>query len=187
MKILPLSLSVLLLAGCGDPGVVGPPREANTPGNAPRAATIAAPGGWGPVRVDMRRARAVEAMGGAENAAAPEREEWESCYYLQPAGIPGIFVMFENGRVSRIDINNEAENTITDTGLRVGATADEVRAAYGPRLEEEPHAYIGLPAEYLTWWDQRSGYGIRYVTNADGVVETILVGGDAIRYIEGCL
>ena len=84
-----------------------------------------------------------------------------------------------------------------DRGFGVGASAADIKAAYGDGLQAEPHHYLGLPAEYLTAWSggqptepyvqDAAARGIRYETAADARVEQIHVGGPSIQYVEGCL
>ena len=181
-----LIILVVTLAACGQDDVAGPPREASPqPAERPHASAIAGPGGWGSVRIGMSRTQAVEALGGVEGAA-PAGAALEQCHYLRPAGIEGVMVMIERGRVSRIDITQGAPETVTDTGLGLGATEAEVRARYDAALEHEPHKYEPPPSGYFTWWNARARQGIRYVVGPESRVVAILVGGESIRYVEGC-
>jgi hypothetical protein len=92
----------------------------------------------------------------------------------------------------------------TDRGVGVGDTASQVKAAYGASAQILPHHYIGLPAEHITVWTNTGGAtpnehglllensnptarGIRYETNAQGVVTAVHAGGTSIQYVEGCL
>ncbi|WP_296820171.1 hypothetical protein [Brevundimonas sp.] len=105
-------------------------------------------------------------------------------------------MMVEDGVLTRISVFEPAGLT-TDRGFGVGASAVEIKAAYGDALQTEPHHYVGLPAEYLTAWvggppadpyvQDPAARGVRYETNAEGVVEQIHLGGPSIQYVEGCL
>ena len=77
---------------------------------------------------------------------------------------------------------------ITDAqkDVDLNATADEVRKAYGEKLEAEPHHYEGEPAEYLTYWLKPKVRGVRFETDAQRKVQTIHAGLDSIQLIEGC-
>lgn len=185
-----IAATILLLAlgACDQSAVVGPPRQDSEIAPPPvlEATSILSPGGLGNLRIGMNRAKAIDAMGGVEAGTVPADEGFGSCYFLKPVDTPGVDVMFMNGKVARIDVGPGAKNVITDKNLTLGAAETDVRAAYGPALEVEPHKYLGAPAEYLTWWDRRADQGIRYVTGLDGKVTGIIVGGDAIQLVEGC-
>ena len=74
----------------------------------------------------------------------------------------------------------------TPRGIGIGATADEVRTAYGEELEAEPDHYLDLPAEYLTFWLKPGKRGpLRNRRRAQGR-KTIHAGNDSIQLIEGC-
>ena len=93
--------------------------------------------------------------------------------------------MFLDGKLSRISVADPSK-IVTPRGIGVGASADEVRKAYGAGLQAEAHHYIGAPAEYLTFWLKPKLRGVRFETNAQGKVEIIHAGNDSIELIEGC-
>lgn len=105
--------------------------------------------------------------------------------------------------LTSITLRNNTELK-TDRGLGVGDTASMVKAAYGASAQILPHHYIGPPAEYITVWTNTGGAprnehgllpennnpaarGIRYETNAEGVVMGVHAGATSIQYVEGCL
>ena len=123
--------------------------------------------------------------------------EPELCDQFRPARAPeGLLVLVEEGRLSRITAMSGSD-VETDNGLRVGATAAEVRAAYGALVNAEPHEYQDPPAEYLTIWTRGGASGgeaappdsrgIRYEVGDNGKVAFIHAGGPSIQYVEGCL
>lgn len=187
MRLRLCAFLALALAACDQSDVAGPPRKTEAAGvQRPEATAIAGPGGWGSVRIGMSRTQAVEAMGGVRGELPPEKTDFGNCYFLRPAGVDGVLVMIENGRVGRIDISEGAPPTVTDTGLTLGAEEAAVRARYDASLEAEPHRDEQPPAGYLTWWNPRTRQGIRYVVGPDGRVGRILIGGESIRHGEGC-
>jgi hypothetical protein len=99
---------------------------------------------------------------------------------------PDVWVMAERGKVTRITIEG-ASRLRTDRGLGIGSTEAEVRRSYGAKLKIETRPYEAEPAHQLTFWTAGGSRGVRYDTNAEGVVEAIFVGGRSIVYIEGCL
>lgn len=194
-----IAVALALIAGCAD---TGGPADSGAAGEAQEAGASAEDNvltaeGWGPLRIGMSREEVVAAVGEPADPDALGSPDPEFCEQFPPAQAPtGLFVMIENGVLTSISLS--AGSTIqTSEGLSVGDRADAVRAAYGDRLDALTHNYIGPPAEYLTVWStgeitdngtsDSNARGIRYETNADGVIELIHAGGPSIQYVEGCL
>ena len=157
---------------------------ATTAAAAPRAQPHLTPDGWGPVRIGMTRADVAEALG-----VVPRGEPVEpggGCVEQISDAHPGMWFMFEDGRLTRISIGEQSRIT-TPHGIGIGATAAQVRKAYSRGLKAEVHHYEGRPAEYLTWWAIPKWRGLRFETDARRRVQTIHAGGPSIEYIEGCL
>jgi hypothetical protein len=141
------------------------------------------PEGYGPVRIGMTRAQVERTL------ASPLRgeaiEDASVCIEMNARrGHPGIFFMFEDGRLTRVSASDGARAT-TPRGVGVGATEAQVRRAYPRGLRSEQHEYVPAPARYLTFWQSRSR-GVRFATDERRRVRTIHVGGPSIQYVEGC-
>lgn len=143
------------------------------------------PAGWGPVRIGMTRAQAEKAL--KIDLAGEAFDNEGSCVelYAPDNGLPGMYFMFLDGKLSRISANGRS-TVKTPRDIGVGSSAEEVRAAYGDKLQAEPHHYTGEPAEYLTYWLKPEKSGVRFETDAQRTVETIHAGNESIQYIEGC-
>ena len=143
------------------------------------------PAGWGPVRIGMTREQVAKAL--QVELAGDAFDNEGSCIELFPTSeeLKGTYFMFLDGRLSRISVV-ESGKVATPRGIHVGSTADEVRAAYGEKLQAEPHHYVDLPAEYLTYWLRPKMRGVRFETDAERKVQTIHAGNDSIQLIEGC-
>lgn len=143
------------------------------------------PAGWGPARIGMTRDQVGKALKIELQGEAFDNEGNCIELYAPDNQLPGMYFMFLNGKLSRISLV-EAGKITTPREIHVGSTAEEVRAAYGEKLQAEPHHYMGLPAEYLTYWLKPKMLGVRFETDAQRNVQTIHAGNDSIQLIEGC-
>ncbi len=152
---------------------------------APTSSWKLTPAGWGPVRIGMSRDQVGRALQ-VELHGEPLDDD-SRCIEMFPEAeaLSGVYFMFLDGKLSRVTVA-KPNGIETPRGIRVRSTADEVRAAYGERLRAEPHHYLDLPAEYLTFWLEPGKSGVRFETDAQRKVETIHAGNDSIQLIEGC-
>ncbi|MBC7987816.1 MAG: hypothetical protein H7X93_14285 [Sphingomonadaceae bacterium] len=177
--------------------VTSEPKEAvEAPGDDDRAepATLGAEG-WGPLRIGMSLDEVTAAIGAdAQPDAFGDPAE---CDEYRPARAPaGLFVMIEENRLTRISLSDESD-IATREGIRVGDPAGAVTRAYGDRVHDSPHEYVGPQGRYLTVWttgdtpapyvEDEAARGIRYETDETRTVRTIHAGGPSIQYVEGCL
>jgi len=142
------------------------------------------PDGYGPARIGMTQAQVAAALN-TRLRGEPIDDESQCIEMTAERGYPGLVFMFLENRLSRIAAVRESRVT-TPRGIALGATAGEVRLAYGTGLEAEPHHYLELPAEYLTFWVRRAQSGVRFETDLNQRVDTIIAGNESIQYIEGC-
>jgi hypothetical protein len=190
---------VALLAACS------PDTDATTEPAPPPAATDPTEGattavsltgeGWGPLRIGMTRAEVVAGLGEDANPDAVGGADPESCDQFRPERAPeAMLLMVENDRLTRISLTDTSD-IMTDRGLRVGDTAERVKAAYGEEARVTPHKYQDAPAEYITVWSRGGGEayvqdadarGLVYEIGANGTVMAIHAGGPSIQYVEGC-
>jgi hypothetical protein len=209
MRTLAWAGALLLAGGCGGgqgneaaPAADRAAAAASTP--APNGKASAAPAaqvltaeGFGPLRIGMSRAEVVQALGEDSDPQAVGGPDPESCDQFRPVRAPeGMLVMIEEGRLTSVSLI-DGSGVRTDRGLGLGATAAEVRAAYGKALQAGSHKYEERPAEYLTTWAKDgpggeeyetapTARGIRYEVGAKGRVQAIHAGGPSIQYVEGC-
>ena len=143
------------------------------------------PAGWGPAKIGMTPAQVEKALKIKLEGEAFDNEG--SCIELFPEKeeLRGTYFMFQGGKLSRISVV-EAGKFATPRRIQVGSSAEEVRKAYGEKLETEPHHYLGEPAEYLTYWLKPAKSGVRFETDSERKVQTIHVGNDSIQLVEGC-
>ncbi len=143
------------------------------------------PAGLGPARIGMTRDQVAKALKTELQGEAFDNEG--SCIELFPANeeLKGSYFMFLDGKLARISISDPSK-IVTPRGIGVGASAEEVRTAYGAKLEAEEHHYLGAPAEYLTYWLKPKLRGVRFETDASSRVQIMHAGTDSIQLIEGC-
>jgi len=147
------------------------------------AAPHLTPDGWGKVKIGMSEAEVARALG-TRLEGEPIEDENVCVEKISPAH-PGMWFMFEEGKLTRISIGEKSKVT-TPRGVGLGATAREVRRKYPRGLQAEPHHYLDLPGEYLTFWTVPKKRGVRFETDVKRRVETIHAGSDSIQYVEGC-
>lgn len=189
-------IALLLLAGCNAPDEAKTAAPAPTASEAPAMPAPAADRltaqGFGPLRIGMTRAEVEAALGTDAHPGAAGGPDPESCDLFHPRHAPqGLKVMVEQGVLTSVWLDPGA-TVATDRAVRLGASAEEVRRAYGGAIEASPHKYEDAPAEYLTAWASadRSGpaaRGVKYEVGQDGKVQRIAAGGPSIQYVEGCL
>lgn len=164
-------------------GLLGACQPAEPPAaQAPAVPTLAVtPDGYGDIRIGMDETAALAA---GLKAADSDLVGSAECHLLV-SDRPGFWAMIEDGKVSRITLD-EGSRIKTDKGLGVGSTEAEVKAAYGEAVEVSPHKYNPPPASYLTIWTDPGRRGVRYVTDGAGNVTAVHAGSASIQYVEGC-
>jgi hypothetical protein len=166
-----LSLALAAAAGATD-------RQAAAPG------PVLTPLGVGHLKVGMTLAEARRASG---RRIVEEGEVFSGCRYASVRSLR-VSLMVLHDRIARVDVERGSPVHALG-GIRRGDTEVAVRAFFGPKVVETPHAYVH-GGSYLTvgWRSGRyAGRGIRFETDERGTVTRIYAGRhDPIRYIEGC-
>jgi hypothetical protein len=153
-------------------------------GQTAASGPVLTPLGVGHLKVGMTLPEARRASG---RRIVEEGEVFSGCRY---ASVPSLRVslMVLNDRIARVDVERGSRVHALG-GIRRGDTEAAVRAFFGPKVVETPHAYVH-GGSYLTvgWRSGRyAGRGIRFETDERGTVTRIYAGRhDPIRYIEGC-
>ncbi|WP_372786123.1 hypothetical protein [Phenylobacterium sp.] len=139
--------------------------------------------GWGKLRIGMRERDAVRLfhLKVSRNDGVSSDECREDAW----PGHPGIWVMAQQGRVTRISVT--ADGPRTDKHVGVGSREADIARAYGPALIVSEHSYEEAPAHYLTAWAVKGRRGVRFETDRLGKVTAFHVGDRSIEDIEGCL
>jgi len=152
--------------------------------------------GWGLLHVGMTRAEVTAAVGDTSTPNAAT-EPGSTCSLYHPANAPdGLFVMLNSDRLTSITLRTNT-TLKTDRGFGIGDTAAAIKAAYGASAQSMPHRYVeggeyitvwtvGAPATATTFVQNPTARGIRYETDAHGIVTSVHAGGDSIQNVEGC-
>lgn len=198
MRLLTTVAVITLLAACGQQAATTPATtEAPATTTAPVDANAITSNGWNALRIGMTRAEVTAAVGAQANPNTVGGADPQACDLFHPANAPdGLLVMIQQDVLTSIIVRNNT-TLKTDRGFGVGSTAAEIKAAYGASAVSEAHKYVE-GAEYITVWSvggssTRGAYvedanarGVRYETNAQGVVTAVHAGGPSIQNVEGC-
>lgn len=108
------------------------------------------------------------------------------CTYLEwPSAPAGVLVMFDGGRIARVDVDSAGVRT--EAGVQVGDLASRVDSTYGDRVTKSPHKYTD--GQYFTVAPLREADSLyRIVFEVEnGRVSRFRVGlRPQVEYVEGC-
>lgn len=94
--------------------------------------------GLGPLRAGLALPQAGQVLWGAIVIA--EGEEANLCGYADwPTAPAGVFVLFEGGVITRIEV--DSASVATTAGARVGDTEARIDSLYAGRVERQMHPY----------------------------------------------
>jgi hypothetical protein len=136
--------------------------------------------GLGPVHVGMTHQQ-IQAAG--YRVPLGRGQDANACVQARVAGDRHIRLMFEAGRVTRVEVLGGP--TPTWSGIRVGATEEEVRKTYGARLTVRPHKYDPQGHTMIVFSRDKQQ---ALVLDTDGkVVKEFRAGlAASAQYVEGC-
>ena len=121
----------------------------------------------------------------ADGSMDPEPDDSE-CAYLESIRVPKqMDLMFQKGKLVRIDVNERGIRTAS--GAQVGDSETRIKQLYPNRIKVAPHHYIPESGHYLNYFPiRKNGYGMVFETD-NGVVTSFRVGTlAAIALVEGC-
>ena len=142
--------------------------------------------GIGPLRIGMPVVE-VSALGLPLDPPITPRDEQEptGCFQVSLQQAPDVALMFEDGRLVRIDADSAAVRTAE--GLGIGSLETDLAAAYGDEVSTEPHFYAPAPHHYMKRFSSDGRHAMVFET--DGVRVDRFRAGEAgpAQYVEGCL
>lgn len=148
--------------------------------------------GLGPVSVGMTVAAAEKALGAKLHVEYAEDTD-RGCGFAQRSDgrDPSTSYMVENGKVTRVDIDNSGQSVPsrvkTELGFGIGSLETDIEKAYGRKLSVQPHPYLEGEGHYLVVNSPDKKRGIIFETDKGKV--TSFRGGlyPALSYAEGCM
>ncbi len=114
----------------------------------------------------------------------PVSGDYSDCAQTKILGQEDVGLLFENGRVARIEIYSNRIASLS--GSRVGDTEEQIQRAYrkyGDRLSVEPHLF-DHQGHYLKVFSRNQKTSIEFETH--GYIATQMYAGPAAGYVEGC-
>lgn len=140
--------------------------------------------GLGQARIGMTR-HELEAALGDRLSKDDATADASSCEMVHPlGGDDSLSYLLRDGRLARIDVDND--RTLTLSGIGLDATEAAVMATYRGRVTVTPHAYAGPEGKYLTLLSRDGSRGLRFETSGGKVTRFYAGTADAIQLIEGC-
>jgi hypothetical protein len=150
--------------------------------------------GIGPVRVGMTLQEASRAVG-RDVYVDPDSliEEDSLCGFAEVRGGPAdlLFMVSREStagawKILRVDVIEESR-IATGAGIRIRATEDQVKQAYGPQLRVEPHEYLEGGHYLILDVDGEGGFMLLLETDGTEVTQFRSGNDSAVRAPEGCL
>jgi hypothetical protein len=177
------------------------PGDEIAPPAAPAPVPVAPP--VAPVAGDPATAITFAGAGGVAFGSAPESlgASWpggvagdapaagSTCHFLyaqpKPADSFGVAFMVEGDRLVRVDV--DAPDRAAPGGGHVGMAADQVRALYAGRIEEQPHKYVDGAKMLVVSPPDGGAARLVFETDAAGTVTSWHIGmPPQVHYVEGC-
>ena len=143
--------------------------------------------GFGPAKFGDDEESVRQSWGRPLVAGTPA--EGATCYQLAMDPLPekgrGVSFLFEDGGFARYDVDSTA--LVAPGDVVVGAKADEVKARFGARVEEQPAKYVEGGKVLVVKPEGDSDTRLMFDVDANGVVTSWRIGRPPqIYYVEGC-
>ncbi len=125
-----------------------------------------------------------EAVEIAPGLKSSDNLQTSECTYAQSASLPaGVNLMFEKGRVARVEIRSGSTHTVDGAGI--GDTEARLKSLYGARIKTTPHKYTD--GHYLTVTSSTDASNkIVFETDGSKVLRFRSGRTPAVEYVEGC-
>ncbi len=152
---------------------------------------MAQAGGWtvrfdgaGPLKIGMGFDTVSKILGEKLERTPKALRGTPNCFQLEPAGQPGLLLMFVDDTLRRIDVMEEG--IASERGIVLGDPVGKVAKSYGEAVMARPQAYDNTEQTLMV----KAGggqYGIGFDTSK-GKIAAIYAGAwKEVQYDEGCL
>jgi hypothetical protein len=136
--------------------------------------------------LDEPGAYLVQALKGGPDL--PRESDNSPCAYLVTRKAPDqIGLMFQNGRLARVDVWKPGIRTLS--GAQVGDAETRILQLYGARIEVTQHHYPPAGAHYMTFTPvdvADGGYQMLFETDGSKVTRFRIGTRAAVEQVEGC-
>jgi hypothetical protein len=140
--------------------------------------------GIGSIRVGMTPQEATQSSG---VPLVTDGKPDPQCAYYKIQGQPNdVWIMVNNGTISRIDINNP--QITTRSGAKIGDTEARIKSLYPGQIQVTPHKYVEK-GHYLTFVpkdDADKNYRVIFETDGSRVTRYRSGKLPEVEWVEGC-
>ncbi len=154
-------------------------------GALPAHAEILTLQGLGPIHIGMTHAQVERTLGRKIPLSGDASGDEAACATV---GLPGknVVLMFEEYRLTRIDVWKRRNPITTVEGARVGSSEAELRRLYGRSAVFTDHPYLEKEGHYITVRYPEANRKLIFETE-HGTVTSFRIGyPKPVEYIEGC-
>lgn len=176
-------ITVVAIAACGRSGdQASADSAAPSPPPSTTNQMAVTENGVGPVQIGMTTAQVQSALG--KTIAIPVGVEVAACRVARWEGAPpGLTLMFEGGRVVRVDVDSASASTAA--GAKVGDPETRIGELYAGRVQTTPHKY-DPNGHYLTVTPAGSDRLIVFETDGKQVTRFRAGQRPQVEYVERC-
>ncbi len=161
------------------------PDTSSTTPATPKAAWTVSEAGIGPVHAGMTLQEARDLLPALRTAEGSGDLATAACAYARAPSLPsGAVLLFEKGRIARVDLLTGSTRTVEGAGI--GDTEARLQSLYEGRVKTTPHKYNDK-GHYLTV-ESKTDSTLKIVFETDGVKVLRFRSGKtpAVEYVEGC-
>lgn len=139
------------------------------------------------LKIGMTQNQLEEVLKRKLDANGDSSDDAQACQEARVPGMPGVYLLLEHYRISRIDVDGGLKGAHTAEGVHVGMTEGEVRRIFGKRAIFTPRPYEG-DVEGAHDIVVKVGATREFIFETEGgKVESMRIGDlPAAEYMEGC-
>ncbi len=133
----------------------------------------------------MRLQEVRELLPGLRAAEGSDDLATAHCTYARSQSLPsGAVLLFENGRIARVDVLTGSTRTVEGAGI--GDTETRLKSLYEGRVKATPHKYADAGHYFTVESKTDSTHKIVFETDGFKVLRFRSGKTPAVEYVEGC-